>query len=203
MQMGTQDLLPLDETLGVLGASGRPDTGVRTSGFERSSLYPGPRGHRVSAPRLHGAFVARPADAAGRRRRAGSSLARHIQQVLVGRQSNQTRLYVNRDRCPVMVVVGSSRPGLAPCRPPRSQRRRKGSAPSKAAKDAPIRPPPIGGDYTLLPRGLTFLASHRIRRVFYPCGDERGACGSRSRCLRSFAGRKLPTDASGRGKGDP
>src|SRR5215208_2761572 len=127
---------------------------------------------------------------------------RHIQQFLVGRQSNQNRPHVNTDRCLVIGVVGSSRPGLATCRPPRSQRRRTGSAPSKSAKDEPIGPPPVGGDYALLPLGLALLSSHRTRRAFCPGGAECGACGSRSGYLRSFAGRKLPADASGGGTGD-
>jgi len=112
-------------------------------------------------------------------------------------QSNQNRPHVNTDRCLVMVVVGSSRPGLATLRPPRSQRRRTGSAPSKSAKDEPIGPPPVGGDYALLLLGLALLSSHRTRRAFCSGGAECGACGSRSGYLRSFAGRKLPADASG------
>jgi hypothetical protein len=143
------------------------------------------------------------ADAALRRRIATCPPPRHIQHFLVGRQSNQNRPYVNTDRCLVRVVGGSSRLGLATLRQPRSHSRRIGSAPSKAAKDEPIRPPPpVGGDYALLPRGLALLANHRPRRAFCPCGDECGARGSRSGCLRSFAGRKLPTDASGGSTGD-
>ena len=70
-----------------------------------------------------------------------------------------------------MGVVGSSRSGLSTCRPPRSQRRRTGSAPSKSAKDVPIGPPsPVGGDYALLPLGLALLSSHRTRRAFCPWG---------------------------------
>src|SRR5215203_6589808 len=87
--------------------------------------------------------------------------------------------------------------------PTKKPERRTGSAPSKAANDAPIRPPPpVGGDYALLPCGLALLATQRTRRAFCPCGGECGACGSRSECSRSFAGRKLPADASGGGTAD-
>jgi hypothetical protein len=137
------------------------------------------------------------ADAALRRSIATCPPPGHIQQFLVGRQSNQNHPYVNTDRCLVRVVAGSSRLGLATFRPPRGQRKRSGSAHTKAANDQPIGPPPVGGDYALLPRGLALLASHRPRRAFCTCGDECGAHGSRSEWLRSFAGRKLPADASG------
>jgi hypothetical protein len=137
------------------------------------------------------------ADAALRRSIATCPPPIHIQQFIMGRQSNQNRPYVNMDRCLVRVVAGSSRLGLATFRPPRGQRRRIGSAPSKAANDQPIGPPPVGGDHALLPRGLALLASHRPRRAFCTCGDECGARGSRSECSRSFARPKLPADASG------
>src|SRR5215212_2419460 len=108
-----------------------------------------------------------------------------------------------QQRCHVKVqdsyLPSSSTTGLATLRPP-SQERRTGSAHRKAANDAPIRPPPptVGGDYALLPWGLlALLATHRIRRAFCPWGGECGACGSRSECSRSFAGRKLPADPRG------
>src|SRR5215207_9318301 len=149
------------------------------------------------------------ADAALRRRIATCPPPRHIQHFLVGRQSNQNRPYVNTDRCLVRVVGGSSRLGLAILRPPRGQRRRIGSAPSKAAKDAPIGPPPpVGGDCALLPRGIALLATQRTRLsrrawgTFCPCGDECAACGSRRGYLRSFAEGKLPADPSGGGTRD-
>src|SRR5215204_4124027 len=73
-------------------------------------------------------------------------------------------------------------------------------------EDATSRAPLIGGDYALLPRDLPLLASdHRLRgarRAFCPCGGECGACGSRSECSRSSAGRTLPFDARGGGPGD-
>src|SRR5919112_5031655 len=102
-----------------------------------------------------------------------------------------------------MATCPPPRPGLATFRSPRSQSRRPGSAPSTAAKDAPLRPPPrVGGGCALLPRGLALLASQRTRGAFSPCGGEYGAYGERSGCPRSLAGRKLPADARGGGTAD-
>jgi hypothetical protein len=90
---------------------------------------------------------------------------------------------------------------LATFRSPTSQRRRTGSAPSKAAKDPRTRPH-IGGGYALLPRDLPLLATDHIRGAFCPWRGEYGAYGSSSECARSSAGQKLPSRDCGRSPGD-
>ena len=93
--------------------------------------------------------------------------------------------------------------GLATFKLPRNQRRRTGSAPSKAATDARTRPPLVRC-CALLPRDLPLLACIHIRgarRAYCACGGERGAYRSSSECSRSSAGRKLPPHACGRAPG--
>src|SRR5215208_5711716 len=100
------------------------------------------------------------------RRSGGNDRERsHNQQYLVGRQSNHNRPYVNTNRCLVTGVVGSFATRTRYLKATKKPEKESRSAPSKSAKDSPIGPTPVGGDYALLPGGLTLLPTNRTRRI--------------------------------------